>query len=375
MANILILGGGFGGLIAAEKLAATFGSEHEITLVSKSRKFIFYPALVQVAFGKFKPGEISFDLRRRLSDLGVRFSQGEAVRINAESRSVSVNKEDYPIDIPYDYLVIASGRRLAMEKTPGFYEHAYHLLGVEAAQRFGKAVKGFGSGKIVVGMCPGGNLPVPSCETAFALERRFETEISEKKISITVVFPETVREAFGGAKIFSKLEWALAMHKIELIENFPVREISEDKISSDDGRSINHDLLMLVPSFQGQTMVKNSGIADESGFAKVNKLMQVAELPQTYAVGDCTALAGPKLAHMAVRQAAVAAKNIAAEIKGEQPEEIYYHEISTIIDQGGAESIYLNYGIWNDELYRLQEGTPWSWVKSIHDRYWQAAHL
>ena len=375
MANILILGGGFGGLIAAEKLASAFGSEHQITLVSKSRKFIFYPALVQVAFGKFKPGDISFDLREKLSDLGVRIKQGEAVRINAESRLVSVAKEDYTIDVHYDYLVIALGRRLATEKIPGFFEHANHLLEVEAGLKFGEVDKGFRDGKIVVGMCPGALLPVPACETAFALARQFETEISEKKISITVVFPETVREAFGGAKIYGELEWAFEKNDIELVENFPVRKISEDKISSDDGRAMNHDLLMLVPPFQGQETLKNLGIADESGYAKVNKFMQVAQLPQTYAVGDCTALAGPKLAHMAVRQAAVAAKNIASEIKGEQPDEVYHHEISTIIDQGGADSIYLQYGIWNDELYRLQEGTLWSWVKSIHDRYWQAVHF
>ena len=43
----------------------------------------------------------------------------------------------------------------------------------------------------------------------------------------------------------------------ELIENFPVREISEDKISSDDGRAINHDLLMFIPPFQGQKIIKN----------------------------------------------------------------------------------------------------------------------
>ena len=69
MANILILGGGFGGLIAAEKLASAFGSEHQITLVSKSRKFIFYPALVQFAFGKFKPEDISFDLHDQTLDI------------------------------------------------------------------------------------------------------------------------------------------------------------------------------------------------------------------------------------------------------------------------------------------------------------------
>lgn len=374
MANILILGGGFGGLIAAEKLVSEFGSEHQITLFSPSRKFIFYPALVQVAFGKFKLEDISFDLRRKLSGIGVRFVQGEAVRLDAESRSVSVDKEDYTVNVHYDYLVIALGRRLATEKTPGFYEHAHHLLGVEAALKFGAAVKGFRGGRIVVGMCPGAHLPVPACETAFALARRFETEISEKKISIMVVFPETVREAFGGAKIYEELEWAFAKYDINLIENFTVREISEHKILDDDGRAINHDLLMLVPPFQGQAIVKNLGIADESGFAKVNNLMQVAGLPQTYAVGDCTALAGPKLAHMAVRQAVVAAQNIAAEINGEQPEEIYYHEIATIIDQGDADSIYLHYGIWNDKFYELQKGTLWSWAKEIHERFWLAKH-
>ena len=374
MANILILGGGFGGLVAVEKLASEFGSEHQITLISKSRKFIFYPALVQVAFGKFKPGDISFDLRRKLSGIGVRFKEGEAVRINTESRLVSVAKEDYTVDVPYDYLVIASGRRLATEQTPGFFEHAHHLLGVKAALKFGAAVKDFRGGRIVVGMCPGARLPVPACETAFALARRFETEISEKKISITVVFPETVREAFGGAKIYEELEWAFAKQDINTLENFPVREISEDKISSDDGQAMKHDLLMLVPPFQGQTMIKHSDLADESGFAKVNNLMQVAELPQTYAVGDCAAFPGPKLAHMAVRQAAVAAKNIAAEINGEPPDEIYYHEIATIIDQGDADSIFLYYGIWNDELYRLQKGRLWSRAKKIHERFWLARH-
>ena len=83
----------------------------------------------------------------------------------------------------------------------------------------------------------------------------------------------------------------------------------KDKISDDRGRAVNHDLLMLIPPFGGQEMLKNLGIAGDSGFALVNKFMQVADSPQIYAVGDCTALTGPKLAHMAVRQAAVAAKN------------------------------------------------------------------
>ena len=53
----------------------------------------------------------------------------------------------------------------------------------------------------------------------------------------------------------------------------------------------------------------------------------------------------------------IAAQNIAAEIKGEQPDEIYYHEIAAIIDRDDENSIYLHYGIWNDKFYELQKGT------------------
>ncbi len=52
MAKVLIVGGGFGGVVAAESLAKKLGRDHEITLMSRSRKFLFYPALVRLAFGE-----------------------------------------------------------------------------------------------------------------------------------------------------------------------------------------------------------------------------------------------------------------------------------------------------------------------------------
>jgi sulfide:quinone oxidoreductase len=375
MANILIIGGGFGGLIAAENLSSELGSEHQITLVSDSQKFVFYPALVQVALGRLEPEDVSFDLRKKAGKIGVRFVEGEVVGIDVQRRSVEIAGDDFAGDIHYDYLVLALGRRLATEKAPGFYEYAHHLLDVRSALKFGAAVKDFRAGRIVVGMCPGADLPVPACETAFALAQRFESEMLEDKISISLVFPESVDEAFGGAEIFRQLEWAFMKHDIGVVKKFPVREITEHKIFDDTQRSINYDLLMLVPPFQGHGIIKHLEIGDESGFVEVNECMQAVGLPKTYAVGDCTALPGPKLAHMAVRQAAVAAKNIASEIRGELPKEAYYHEINSVIDAGGADSIHLHYGIWDDDLYRLQKGRLWSWAKNLYDSYWLAKHF
>jgi len=63
MATVLILGGGFGGVVAAERLAEQLGEKHQITLVSRSRNFVFYSALVKLAFGKCERNDVSFDLR------------------------------------------------------------------------------------------------------------------------------------------------------------------------------------------------------------------------------------------------------------------------------------------------------------------------
>ena len=376
MANILILGGGFGGLITAERLAASLGWAHDITLVAPNRKFTFYPALVQLAFGACQPEDITFDLEEKLEELRVRFVRGEAIEIDAERRRVHVTGQDFSGEIYYDYLVIASGRRLATEKVPGFWEYAQHLLGTKAAREFGETVELFRSGTIIVGMCPGARLPVPVCETAFALARKFKKEIRDGAVKVKVIFPESVEAAFGGASLHKQLEAAFKRHGINVFYDVPINEISFEEIFSTHKHRIKCDLLMLVPPFEGRTIIRRLGepASDDDGYARVNGKMQVRGLERTYAVGDIVAFSGPKFAHMAVRQARVAADNILAEIKGENPGAEYYHEINTIIDAAGADSIHLHYGIWDDKTFSLNKGTFWGWAKTIHDRVWLARH-
>ena len=86
MANILIVGGGFGGVMAAESLVKQVSEEHQITLVSRSRKFLFYPDLVRLAFGKCEPDDISFDLREAMLDRRIRFIEGEVALVDPYER-------------------------------------------------------------------------------------------------------------------------------------------------------------------------------------------------------------------------------------------------------------------------------------------------
>jgi sulfide:quinone oxidoreductase len=376
MANIIILGGGFGGVVAAERLAKTLGPEHQITLISRSRRFIFYPAMVRLAFGGCEPDDVSFDLREAMLDRRVRFIEGEVARINPYARSVTLAHGEVTGEIGYDYLIFALGRRLATEQVTGFFEHAHHLLTVEAALKFGEAVRQFHAGHAVIGYCPDARLDVPAYETAFALARRLEEKGERDRVKITLVHPDQLNDDLGGREVARALRESLEKHEIELIEDFPIYRVTANEVKAGDRQqTMPYDLLMLIPPFGGAGAVAQSSITDSRGFIRVDRKMRVEDVERMYAVGDSVNFSGPKMGHMAVLQAEVAAANVLAEIEGREPKAEYNHEVKYVIDEGGADSIYLHKGLWDSSTpTEFKQGRFWSWAKRVHEKYWLQQH-
>jgi sulfide:quinone oxidoreductase len=93
-----------------------------------------------------------------------------------------------------------------------------------------------------------------------------------------------------------------------------------------------------------------------------------------YAVGDCVNLHGPKMGHMAVRQAEVAATNLASEINGHEPVAHYEHEMRFVIEGVGNDSLYLQKDLWTDEPSTVRQGRFWGWAKRVQQRYWEVTH-
>jgi sulfide:quinone oxidoreductase len=374
MAKVLILGGGFGGVVAAERLAEQLGDEHQITLVSRSRQFIFYPALVRLAFGKCNPNDVSFDLRHTMLNRRVNFVEAEVAHIDPFDRKVTIAHGEVEGKLPYDYLIFALGRRLATEKITGFYEHAHHLLNVDKAIKFGKAINEFKEGRAVVGQCFGARLPVPVYETAFALARHFEKKAQRDRVRITVVSPETIESDIRDADGAFALKRALDDHEIELLENFSIKSLTQNTAITSTEEVLDFNLLMLVPPFQGSSAAHYMGVTDTDGYIHVDSNMRVRGHERVYAVGDCVSFSGPKMGHMAVRQGEVAATNLAAEIAGHEPTLEYSHEMRFVIDEAGTDALYLHKDIWTDEPATLRQNRFWSWAKRIQQRYWEVTH-
>jgi sulfide:quinone oxidoreductase len=98
-------------------------------------------------------------------------------------------------------------------------------------------------------------------------------------------------------------------------------------------------------------------------------------LEQTYAIGDGVSLSGPKMGHMAVRQAEVAATNLLAELNGQEPTVRYNHELKLIIDEGGSESLYVHGDLCDNQPANVRHGRFWMWAKQVQQKYWESAHL
>jgi sulfide:quinone oxidoreductase len=374
MAKVLILGGGFGGVVAAERLAEQLGDEHQITLVSRSRQFIFYPALVRLAFGKCNIKDVSFDLRHTMMNRRVNFVEAEVAHVDPFDRKVSIAHGQVEGKLPYDYLIFALGRRLATERITGFYEHAHHLLNVDKAIAFGKAVEEFSEGRAILAQCFGARMPVPVYESAFALARLLEEKGKREGARITVVTPDTLESELRDVAGAAALKKAFDAHQIELVTNLRIASVNPNSICSSGGDALDFNLLMLVPPFRGSSAAHYLGVTDDEGYIHVDSNMRVIGHERMYAVGDCVAFSGPKMGHMAVRQAEVAAANLAASIEGHPPISRYVHEMQLVIEGIGSDSLYMHKDVWTDEPATVRQGRFWSWAKRVQQKYWETMH-
>jgi NADH dehydrogenase len=102
--KVVILGGGFAGLHAAQALKR---APLDITLIDRRNYHLFQPLLYQVATGSLSPGEIAAPLRGILSkQKNTQVLLGEAVDIDPTAKQISLKDG---ATIPYDSLIVASG--------------------------------------------------------------------------------------------------------------------------------------------------------------------------------------------------------------------------------------------------------------------------
>ncbi|MGH1393664.1 MAG: NAD(P)/FAD-dependent oxidoreductase [Trichormus sp.] len=125
--QVVIVGGGFGGLYAAKALAK---AKVEVTLIDKRNFHLFQPLLYQVATGTLSPADISSPLRAVLKkSKNTKVLLGEVNDIDPEAQQVMMGDET----IPYDTLIVATGAKHSYFGKDNWEEFAPGLKTVEDA--------------------------------------------------------------------------------------------------------------------------------------------------------------------------------------------------------------------------------------------------
>ncbi|MGD2081329.1 MAG: FAD-dependent oxidoreductase [Chromatiales bacterium] len=344
MAHIVILGAGTGGMPCAYELREVLGKEHEITMVNERDYFQFVPSNPWVAVGWRDRNSITFPIRPHLERKGIGFVDQRCDKIDAENSTMTLANGE---TLKYDYLIIATGPRLAFEEVDGAGpdNHTHSVCTIDHAEKAYDDYQRFleDPGHVVIGAMPFASCFGPAYEYAFILDSDLRKRKMRDRVPITFVTSEPYIGHLGlGGVGDSKgmLESEMRNHHIHWITNAKVTKVEGGRMHveqyNDDGEKVkDHDLefkySMMLPAFKGVDSVANvEGLCNPRGFVFTDEYQRNPKYPNIYSAGVCIAIppveatpvptGAPKTGYMIESMVTAIVHNIANELKGQAPD-------------------------------------------------------
>ncbi len=289
--------------------------------------------------------DITLDLKSCLERKGIALVTGGAKRVHPDKNQIELNDGG---TIDYDYLIIATGPKLAFDEVPGAGPnggHTHSICTVNHAVESAKAWVEFVNdpGAIVVGALQGASCYGPAYEFAFIMDTDLRRRRIRSKVPMTFVTAEPYIGHLGlGGVGDSKgiLESALREKHIKWICNAKVTKIEAGKMfvteHDEDGKpKKEHELSfkysMMLPAFKGVDAVFGiEGLTNPRGFILIDEFQRNPKFHNIYSVGVCVAIppveatpvptGAPKTGYMIETMVTAAVKNIRNAIDGKAPE-------------------------------------------------------
>ncbi len=329
MASILVLGGGFGGIVAANALRALLPAEHRITVVERAATFAPGANNLWIMLG---------DAQRQLTPRPVHSLERRGIMVIADeirSLDAAARKVDTASHgtLAADYLVVALGADLDMGGVPGLAEAAETYYSADGAARIRDRLGAFEGGDLVtlIARLPYKCPPAPY-EAAMLLGDLLERRGIRGRTRLSVYTPEVQPLGTGGPLMGDALKKALAQRGISLHLGATAKAVdpASRTIHFENGSEAHYDLLLAVPPLVSPAVVREAGLGkpwipvDRETFA----VQGLPEPGRVYAIGDVTAvplpgrhkpdvpLSLPKAGTFAEAEARVVAKHIATSILG-----------------------------------------------------------
>ena len=374
--EIVILGGGIGGQVAADVLGKALRGKHRVTLIDREKDFVFSPSLLWLMVGERSPKEIQKPMAR-LSRRGVVVVQAEAQKIDVSQRDVETTKGTFP----FDYLIIALGAELDPVRVPGFREGALNLYHLDGVEKIYKTLQDF-RGKRVVILVSSSPFKCPAAPYEGGL--LVHDYLARKRgldIEVEIYSPEPFPMPVAGPKVGQGVVQMLESHGVRFYPGHKVVSIhpSEKKIIFEGAAEANYDLLIGVPPHAAPKVLKDSGLTNDAGWVPADPETLRTQYPGIFALGDAATvpIAGgknlPKAGVFAHYQAEVVARNILQELEGKTPSHRYNGSGWCAIETGNGKAAYGAGNFYAKEGPQIKLYSPsrfWHWGKIAFEKWW-----
>jgi NADH:ubiquinone reductase (H+-translocating) len=381
---VVVVGGGFAGIGCATELAK---HDVDVVLIDRNNFHQFQPLLYQVATAELAVVDVARPLRgifARRPTVTVKHS--DIASIDLESRTATSKTGE---TFTGDYLVLAAGSTPNFFDTPGAAQHAFPLYSVEDANllrsrlfevfedadRDASRIDRGALNIVVVGAGPTG------VETAGAVADLLNDVMPKRYRDLDVTRANIYLIDHGPVVLgaFSDKAHAYAAERlkalgVELRLKTGVKDVGDDRVVLDDGSEILTRTVVWAGGIKPPTLVATSGLPTGRG-GRIDALpdLTAAGHPRVYPIGDMANMTDregeslPQLGSVALQAGRWAARNILADIDGNEREPFKYHD-KGIMAMIGSGSAVAEVGARHHELHGVVAFSAWlgvhAWLMS-----------
>ena len=333
--HVVILGGGFGALSAANELRNTLpSSQVKITVIDKKDWFMVGFAKLWIINGT-RTFENSTGSLNELQKKEIDFIKDEILSINLEDKNVKTKTQE----ISFDFLIISMGAVLAPQRIPGLEQNGFNLYDHNHLLEIREKLESIESGKIaisIMGMpykCP----PAPF-EASLLIDSMLRKRGVRDSVQIDFYSPAPITLPAAGLEVSKQILELVNSEQIVFHNSCKIKSVESKKLIFENSEA-DFDLLLAVPPHIAPKVIYDSGLAKASGFIPIDRDCKTP-FENVFAVGDVTSLtvtenrAVPKAGIFAEGEGITVAKNIISKIQSKEESALFDGKGGCFIESG-----------------------------------------
>ena len=333
--RVTVLGAGFAALSSVRELRRR-DPRVDITLVAPRAELHYLPGIIWIPSGLRRREQLVVPLAPFFERMRVQFRAAEVTGLRDGGRVAETSAGD----VANDALVIATGGRF-IRKLPGIEHSITPCEGIAAAERIRDRLRDMQGGTIAVGFAGNPNEPSamrggPMFEFLFGIDAQLRREGRRERFDMVFFSPAAEPGNRLGPKAVGHLLAEMARRGIRTHLGHKLVRFEADRVVTEGGE-LPAELILFMPGMTGNVWFDATDLPrSPGGLVQADAQCRVPGRERVYVVGDSGSFPGPdwmpKQAHMADLQAAAAAANLLADLRGAVSNQTFRVELVCIVD-------------------------------------------